>query len=123
MIKRRLYYTLLLLCLLFFGNTNLHAQTDILQGIVKDAGGETLIGAQVRWKDSKTITITDIDGKFSIPKVKGNNKLVISYIGYKQKEINIADGQKSLEITLEDDAQSLDELVVVGYGIQKKSWI
>lgn len=110
-----------LLCLLFFGSTNIYAQSDILKGTVKDTGGETLIGAQIRWKDSKTISITDIDGNFSIPRIKGNKTLIISYIGYKQHEVNIADGQKSIEIIMEDDAQSLDELVVVGYGLQKKS--
>ena len=121
--KRRFFYTFFALCLLFFGSADVFAQTDILTGTVKDEGGETLIGAQVRWKDSKTITITDIDGNFSIAKLKGNNKLVISYIGYKQKEITVADGQKTVEVVLEDDAQSLDELVVVGYGLQKKSSI
>ena len=119
--KKGFLYMFFLLCLLFFGSTNIYAQSDILKGTVKDTGGETLIGAQIRWKDSKTISITDIDGNFSIPRIKGNKTLIISYIGYKQHEVNIADGQKSIEIIMEDDAQSLDELVVVGYGLQKKS--
>ena len=96
------------------------AAQDILSGKVIDNSGEPVIGAQVAWKDSKTATVTNVDGAFNIPYRKGT--LLISYIGYKTQQQQIKDN-KSLIITLKEDAQNLDELVVVGYGLQKKSSI
>ena len=95
------------------------AQTTV-SGTVTDNGGEPVIGAHVRWKDAKTGVITDVDGHFTIPAGKG--KLVVSFLGYKSKEVS-ADKGNNIEIKLEEDAQGLDELVVVGYGLQKKSSI
>lgn len=94
----------------------------VITGTVVDKGGEPIIGAQVRWKGSKTGTITNADGKFTLPPNADTKTVIISYIGYKTKEINIPlEGGAKGGITLEDDAQHLDELVVVGYGVQKKS--
>lgn len=95
------------------------AQTTV-SGTVTDNGGEPVIGAHVRWKDAKTGVITDVDGHFTIPAGKG--RLVVSFLGYKSKEVS-ADKGNNIEIKLEEDAQGLDELVVVGYGLQKKSSI
>ena len=95
------------------------AQT-MVQGKVIDQGGEPITGANVRWLDTKIAAITDADGNFSIPVHKG--KLVISFLGYKTKEVSVQQGKK-LEIKMDEDAQMLDEFVVVGYGIQKKSSI
>ncbi|MDO5447788.1 MAG: SusC/RagA family TonB-linked outer membrane protein, partial [Prevotellaceae bacterium] len=94
---------------------------NILKGKVTDSGGEAMIGAQVKWKDAKTGTITNIDGMFSIAKDDNATTLVVSCIGFKTSEINIAKGQSNVNIVLKDDAQHLDELVVVGYGVQKKN--
>lgn len=95
------------------------AQT-MVQGKVIDQGGEPITGANVRWLDTKIAAITDVNGNFSIPMHKG--KLVVSFLGYKTQEVNVQQGKK-LEIKMDEDAQKLDEFVVVGYGIQKKSSI
>ena len=93
----------------------------VLTGTVSDAGQEALIGARVSWKDSKGGVITDADGKFSMARGADDKVIVVSYIGYKSQEVTVKPGQTTVSVVLADDAQSLDELVVVGYGIQKKS--
>ena len=119
--KKRILTTLACTLLLCGG---MPAQTDtaprpVLKGKVVDRGGETVIGAHVKWKGDKLGAVTDIDGTFSIPET--GTELVISFLGYKTQTIKIRPGQKNLIVTLEDDAQDLDELVVVGYGTQKKA--
>ena len=96
-----------------------YAQTTTLRGVVMDKSGEPIIGASVTVKGSGNGSITDLDGKFSIPNVGENDVLVISYIGYVTQNIPVGK-QNSVLITLKEDAQSLDEVVVVGYGVQKK---
>lgn len=96
-------------------------KTSGITGKITDTGGEPLIGAQIRWKDTKTGTVTDADGNFHLPQPTGSHTLVVSYIGYKSKQVDLKNDQASVNITMDDDAQSLDELIVVGYGIQKKS--
>ena len=111
-----------LVLLLLMQYAGVQAQdTTLLTGTVTDSGGEALIGARVSWKDSKSGVITDVEGKFSITRGQGDAVIVVSYIGYKSQEIALKVGQKTVSVVLADDAQSLDELVVVGYGIQKKS--
>lgn len=84
-----------------------------------DANGEPVIGASVQLKGSAGIgTITDLDGKFTLS-VPANGVLQISYIGYKTAEVKV-NGQAGLKVTLQEDTETLDEVVVVGYGIQKK---
>lgn len=112
---------LLLMALAASAQTN--TSVSVLKGKVLDEGGEPLIGAQVKWKDSKTGTVTDVNGAFSISKVKDASTIVVTYIGYKSREMSIASGQQNVVVTMSDDAQNLDELVVVGYGIQKKAAI
>lgn len=85
-------------------------------GTVTDAQGEPLIGATVLVKGSTLGTSTDLDGKFTLKNVTGKT-LVISYVGYRTKEVPVS---KAAEIVLEEDSSVLDELVVVGYGVQKK---
>lgn len=89
-----------------------------ISGVVKDATGETIIGANVSVKGTTTGTITDIDGKFSL-NVPVGSTVKISYIGYKDFETVISN-QTTLEVVLKVDSQTLDEVVVVGFGTQKK---
>ena len=96
---------------------------NVLTGTVSDSGQEALIGARVSWKDSKGGVITDADGKFSIARGADDKVIVVSYIGYKSQEVTVKPGQTNVSVVMADDAQSLDELIVVGYGIQKKSSI
>ena len=95
------------------------AQSTItVRGTVVDDAGETMIGVSVQIKETKNGTITDYDGKYSV-KAPANATLVFSYVGYKTKEVPVA-GKSHLDVTLESDAQTLDEVVVVAYGAQKK---
>lgn len=107
----------LLLTLLSFSLTALAQQK--VTGKVKDSSGEPVIGASVIVKDNKTMgTITDFDGNFSL-EVPSGGVLVISYIGYVTQEVPVT-GKKSLDIILKEDTKTLDEVVVIGYGTQRK---
>ncbi len=89
-----------------------------ITGTVLDATGMPVIGANVMVKGTTNGTITDMDGKFSLD-VEEGAILVVSYIGFSNQEIKVGN-QTSLSVTLKEDAEALDELVVVGYGTQKK---
>ena len=91
----------------------------IIKGTILDATGMPVIGANVMVKGTTNGTITDMDGKFSL-EVDKNAILVVSYIGYANQEIKVGN-QNTLSITMKEDAEALDELVVVGYGTVKKS--
>ena len=107
----------LLLTLLSFSLTALAQQK--VTGKVKDSSGETVIGASVVVKGNNTMgTITDFDGNFMLD-VPAKSVLVISYIGYVTQEVPTA-GKNSLEIVLKEDTKTLDEVVVIGYGTQRK---
>ena len=94
-------------------------QAGVVKGQVTDKNGDGVIGATVKVKDAQAGTVTDYDGNFSL-NVQKAGTLVVSYIGYLTKEIAFTPGQ-TLNITIEEDATALDEVVVVGYGVQKKS--
>ena len=94
-------------------------QSGECQGVVKDTNGEAIIGASVVVKGSTQGMITDLDGKFKIADIKPGNVLEISYIGYVKQTVTW-NGQP-LNITLKEDTQQLDEVVVVGFGTQKKA--
>lgn len=100
-----------------------YGQGTYIKGKVTDTEGEPLVGAYVQWKGSKTGYITDADGIATIPSDGKADILVISYLGHKTMEKKVAKGEKAFTAALTVDAQHLDELVVVGYGIQKKSSI
>lgn len=91
-----------------------------VSGIVTDATGDPVIGATILEKGNNSNgTITDIDGKFTLS-VPANATITISYIGYITQDIKVGN-QNSFKITLKDDTKTLDEVVVVGYGSQKKA--
>ena len=107
----------LLLTLLSFSLTALAQQK--VTGKVKDSSGEPVIGASVVVKGNNTMgTITDFDGNFMLD-VPAKSVLVISYIGYVTQEVPTT-GKNSLEIVLKEDTKTLDEVVVIGYGTQRK---
>lgn len=99
--------------------TEIVQQSGAISGKITDSNGEAIIGASVVVKGTSNGTITDIDGKFTLS-APSNATLIISYIGYKTIEIP-ADGKKALNITMKEDTEMLDEVVVVGYGTQKKA--
>lgn len=101
--------------------TSVHAvqqQKQTVTGIIKDATGEAIIGASVLEKGTSNGTITDLDGKFTLS-VTPNATLVISYIGYQTQELPVVTG-KVMDIQMKEDAEMLDEVVVVGYGTTKR---
>ena len=89
-----------------------------VSGTVKSTNGESIIGANVKVTGTTIGCITDIDGNFTL-EVPENAKLTVSYIGFQTLEVPI-DGKSSLNVILKEDTEMLDEVVVVGYGIQKK---
>lgn len=93
------------------------AQQVNVNGIVKDAAGETVIGASIMVKGTKTGTVTDFDGKFHVECTPGAT-LVISYIGYQTQEVKAADG---MNVVLQEAANDLNEVVVTGYTTQRKA--
>ena len=95
-------------------------QTIKVSGQVVDQDGEPLIGATVRVKGSQSGSVTDFDGNFSID-APSNATLVVSYVGYKDREIAVRGRAVIEKIQLESDSQILDQVVVVGYGTQKKA--
>jgi len=97
-----------------------NAQNATVKGVVKDASGEPVIGASVKVKGSTTTgTVTNLDGDFSLNGVQKGQTLIITYIGCDPQEVKWT-GQ-TLDIVLKDNSQSLNEVVVVGYGTQKKA--
>ncbi len=121
--KRSTAWSLLLLLIFMSCQLTLSAQSASrsVSGVVKDESGEPLIGASVLLKENTaTGTITDMDGKFTLHGVPSTGTLVVSYMGYHPQEIALS-GKTNLNIILIEDNQTLDELVVVGYGVMKKS--
>lgn len=94
-------------------------QTGTVKGQVVDANGEPVIGASVLVKGTTNGTITDFDGNFTLNDAS-KGTLIISYIGYKTKEV-VVNGRNIVKITLKEDTEVLDEVIVVGYGVQKKA--
>ena len=91
-----------------------------VSGTVKDTNGETLIGVNVVVKGTTIGVSTDFDGQYSIEGVEDNAVLVFSYVGYQTIEVEV-DGQAVHDVVMSEDLQQLDEIVVVGYGAQKKA--
>lgn len=109
---------LLFLCVAVI-SLSVSAQNVTVKGTVTDKTGETVIGASVVQKgNAGNGSITDIDGKFTIS-VPSNATLTISYVGMKPQDISVK-GRSVINVVLEDDAQALDEVVVIGYGTTKK---
>lgn len=121
MIKKAFF--VLLSCMLLSPHLSTIAQTQVVKGLVVDVDGTPLPGASIYVKGNTTTgTITNIDGDFSL-NAKVGDVLVISFIGYDQAEVKVTATKQKLTITLKDNAEFLDEVVVVGYGVQKKKLV
>lgn len=96
------------------------AQGKSIKGVVLDQNSEPIIGANVLVEGTTNGAITDLDGNFSLTNVASTAKLRVSYIGYITQVVPVA-GNSTFKIQLKEDAKALDEVVVVGYGVQKKS--
>lgn len=94
------------------------AQTLTVKGVVKDVSGEPVIGASIVLTGTSQGTITNIDGDFTLPNVPQGASIEVSYIGYVSQTLKVA---AEMNIILKEDSQALDEVVVIGYGVQKKS--
>lgn len=105
--------------LVLFLVINLHAQTRQLTGVVKDPAGETVPGAAVRVLNTTRGVSTDVDGRFVLSLAAGENTIQVSYVGMKTQDINVQ-GMSSVEVVLQYDMLGMEEIVVVGYGVQKK---
>ena len=90
-----------------------------VKGKIVDESGEPVIGATIRIEGSSLGTISDADGRFSLSSVRKSSKLIISYIGYKTQEIVVGEG--SINVVMSEDTETLDEVVVMGYGTLKKA--
>jgi TonB-linked SusC/RagA family outer membrane protein len=114
--KAKIFYSLTFLLLL---SVSAIAQTTT-SGTVRDSKGVTLPGVSIRLKGTQTGTVTDDNGKYTIKSASSAGTLVFAYVGYVNKEAEI-NGKSTINITLDDDSQGLDEVVVVAFGAQKKS--
>ncbi len=117
--KRPPCHRMLLLCLMAMLAIAVNAADTItISGVVKDEAGEPLIGVSVKVKDTSKMTVTDLDGGFSLSGVNEGDEIVFTYVGYHSAAVK-ADRNR-MEIILKENASILNEVVVVGYGTQKK---
>jgi TonB-dependent starch-binding outer membrane protein SusC len=118
-ISKQIQHRLLIALLMLITSQLIFAQSGLVTGKVVDEKGETVIGAAITVKGTSRGTITNVDGGFSIS-VGPKDALSVRLIGYVEQVI-IPGSQTSLKIVMKEDTQVLDEVVVVGYGVQKKS--
>ena len=114
-----LFRVCLVLALLGLFITQSYAQNKTITGVVKDQTGEPLIGVNVMEKGTTNGTITDVDGKYSVTVTSQAPVFVFSYIGYLTQEIPVS-GKQVVNVTMQEDTEELDEVVVIGYGTAKK---
>jgi len=105
---------------LFFCSIGQEVLAQTVSGTIRDASGIEVIGANILVQGTDVGTLSDIDGSYSITMPSGSNRLVVSYLGYKTEVIDV-NGRSTIDVVMADDAELLDEVVVVGYGVQRKS--
>ena len=117
------HIALLLLFSLFWGLPAIGQETGSrkVTGYIVDSSGNPIAGATVKIKDTTTATISDGNGQFSLTVQNSESTLIATFLGYRTHEVKIAPTTDNIKITLEEDAQQLDDVVVIGYGTQKKS--
>tara|TARA_R110002049_G_scaffold76250_4_gene196105 strand:- start:29950 stop:31803 length:1854 start_codon:yes stop_codon:yes gene_type:complete len=96
-------------------------QSKTIQGTVTDVAGMPLPGVNIIEKGTNNGAQTDFDGKFTLQNVKVGGVISMSYVGYKTKEVTVTSNSNTINVTMEEDTQALDEVVVIGYGTVKKS--
>lgn len=106
--------------LLFFSFLEINAQNKSVTGTVTDTNNEALIGVTIQVQGTTKGTVTDYDGKYMIPDIPGDAKILVSYIGMQSQVIDV-NNRSVIDIVLREDAEMLEDVVVVGYGIQKKA--
>ena len=120
--KQNLFFIIrinLISILLGLFTTQSFAQNITITGTVKDQSGEPLIGVNVMEKGTTNGSITDMDGKYSVSSTGKKTILVFSYIGYISQEIPVGN-RKTINVTMKEDTEELEEVVVIGYGTAKK---
>ena len=122
--KNRSFYLVFISVFLLLGNLQAEAQTGrTISGIVvSEVGNEPLIGVNVVQKGTTNGAVTDLDGRFTLT-VPDGSILQITYIGYQEQLLTVRPNIAIYQVTLKEDSQALDEVVVVGYGIQKKKLV
>ena len=115
----RLFYAFLILACLLIANMNVYAQGFQVTGVVNDENGESLPGVNVTVKGTTTGMATDMDGNFSITVPGADAVLVFSYIGYNPQEIPVG-AQRRFTVTMTEMSSALSEIVVIGYGTQRR---
>lgn len=115
------HIALLLLFSLFWGLPAIGQETGSrkVTGYIVDSSGNPIAGATVKIKDTTTATISDGNGQFSLTVQNSESTLIATFLGYRTHEVKITPTTDNIKITLEEDAQQLDDVVVVGYGTQK----
>lgn len=112
---------LVILCMAASMSSSLALAQSKVTGVVKDGTGEPIIGASVSVKGAQGVgAVTDIDGNFTLTVPSGKKQLLVSYIGFTPQTVDVT-GKNTFEIVLKEDNQTLNEVVVVGYGTMKKS--
>lgn len=112
---------LVILCMAASMSSSLAFAQSKVTGVVKDGTGEPIIGASVSVKGAQGVgAVTDLDGNFTLTVPSGKKQLLVSYIGFTPQTIDVT-GKNTFEIVLKEDNQTLNEVVVVGYGTMKKS--
>ena len=92
-----------------------------ISGVIVDEEGTPVIGANITLEGNKGVgTVTDAEGKFILSEIPAGATLLVSYIGYLERKVHVEDGKSSYQITLHEDTQKLDEVIVIGYGVEKK---
>ena len=121
LLKKRIKYSLVFLFFMnFFLANSISAQTSVVEGKITDAAGLSLPGVNIQEKGTKNGTSTDFEGSFRINVSNSRAILVISYLGFKTQEISVA-GKTKINVNLAEESNSLNEVVVVGYGTAKKT--
>ncbi|SHM00028.1 SusC/RagA family TonB-linked outer membrane protein [Flavobacterium chilense] len=118
--KKIKYNTVFLFFMTFLLSSNINAQSTVIEGKITDAAGLSLPGVNVQEKGTKNGTSTDFEGSFKINVTSNKAILVISYLGFQTQEVSVA-GKARVNVSLAEQSNSLNEVVVVGYGSVKKT--